>query len=76
VFVIDFISWFLSTSWRFFTEITVPGFDFSFAALFVGFFLANLGLRFLFMMLGIGFGRDDVSVIGRLKPRTEVKGFR
>lgn len=63
--VIQFIGWFLSSSWDFFTDTTVPGFDFSFAALFVGFFLANLGLRFLFMMLGIGVGPGDVDTVSR-----------
>lgn len=63
--IIQFISWFLSSSWDFFTEITVPGFDFSFAALFVGLFLANLGLRFLFMMLGIGIGSGDADTLSR-----------
>ena len=63
--VIQFITWFLSASWDFFTEINVPGFEFSFAALFIGIFLANLGLRFLFMMLGINIGSDDFSVLPR-----------
>ena len=53
--VIAFISFFLGASWDFFTEITVPGFDFSFAALFVGLFLATLGLRVLSAMIGVGF---------------------
>ena len=51
--VLAFISFFLGASWDFFTEVNVPGFDFSIGALFVGLFLAELGLRFLFMMLGI-----------------------
>ena len=59
--VLEAIGWFLSSAWDFFTEITVPGFDFSFAALLVGLFLAQLGLRFLFMMLGISFGSRDVT---------------
>lgn len=59
--VIAFISFFLGASWDFFTEIKVPGFDFSFAALFVGLFLANLGLRFLFSMLGIGISSQDIT---------------
>ena len=63
--VIQFITWFLSASWDFFTEIYVPGFNFTFAALFIGIFLANLGLRFLFMMLGINIGSNDFSVLTR-----------
>ena len=43
-------------------RIKVPGFDFSFAALLVGLFLAGLSLRFLFMMLGIGIGARDFSL--------------
>lgn len=61
--VLAFISFFLGASWDFFTEVTVPGFDFSFAALFVGLFLANLGLRFLFSMLGIGVSSNAVTPI-------------
>jgi hypothetical protein len=63
--VLEAIGWFLSSAWDFFTEITVPGFDFSFAALLVGLFLAQLGLRFLFMMLGISFGSRDVTNLGK-----------
>lgn len=51
---------FIALSWDFFTEITIPGTSFTFAALFVGLFLADLGLRFLFMVLGISFNPSDV----------------
>ena len=57
--VIAFISFFLGASWDFFTEIKVPGFDFTFATLFVGLFIAALGLRFLSMMLGLSISSDD-----------------
>lgn len=64
--VLAFLSFFLGASWDFFTEINVPGFEFSFAALFVGLFLASLGLRFLFAMLGVGISaRDVTSLISR-----------
>lgn len=65
--VMAFIGFFLGASWDFFTEVTVPGFDFSFAALFVGLFLANLGLRFLFGMTGVGLSSGLVT--GILKHR-------
>ena len=55
------IKWFFQMSWDFFTEVNVPGFDFSFGALFIGLFLASLGLRFLFMMLGIGVSSKDYT---------------
>lgn len=58
--VLAFISFFMGASWDFFTEVNVPGFEFSFAALFVGLFLANLGLRFLFSMLGIGISSSAI----------------
>lgn len=58
-----FISFFLGAAWDFFTEITVPGFDFSFAALFVGLFLAALGLRFVSAMLSLSVGRPASSVV-------------
>lgn len=77
--VLAFISFFLGASWDFFTEIKVPGFDFSFAALFVGLFLASLGLRFLFMMLGITAPTKDVirtaQDVDANKPRRRI-GFR
>lgn len=63
--VIQAIVWFLSSSWDFFTEITVPGMSFTFAQLLVGLFLANLGLRFLFMMLGIGVHSSDFVLFAR-----------
>ena len=59
--VIAFISFFLGASWDFFTEVNVPGFDFTFAALFVGIFLACLSLKFLFSMLGIGINSRDIT---------------
>lgn len=58
-------SW-ISLSWDFFTEITIPGTSFTFAALFVGLFLADLGLRFLFMVLGLSFSSDDLSLFHEL----------
>ena len=61
------ISFFLGASWDFFTEINVPGFDFSFAALFVGLFLASLGLRLLFSMVGMS--ADLASFTGFLRSK-------
>lgn len=49
----------VSCSWNFLTGVNVPGLEISFAALFVGLFLASLGLRLLFMLLGIGKRKDD-----------------
>lgn len=54
------ISFFLSSSWKFFTEVQVPGLDISFAALFVGLLCAVLGLRFLYMILGVGFSGGGI----------------
>lgn len=66
--VLTFISFFLGASWDFFTEVKVPGFDFTFAALFVGIFLASLGLKFLFSMLGIGISsRDLTSLVNKVE---------
>lgn len=69
--VIAFISFFLGASWDFFTEVNVPGFDFSFAALFIGLFLASLGLRFVFMMLGISTSADDFHFMRSLRGSKE-----
>ena len=67
--VIAFISFFLGASWDFFTETTVPGFNFSFAALFVGLFLASFGLRVIAAMIGVGFSSGMVLP---LLPKKEV----
>lgn len=49
------ISWFLSNAWKFFTQVEVPGMGgITFAALFVGLFLAVLSLRLLSYMFGFG----------------------
>lgn len=69
--VIAFISFFIGASWDFFTEIKVPGFDFTFATLFVGLFVATLGLRFLFMMLGVSVSTDDVRFMASLRGSKE-----
>ena len=48
--------------------------DLSFAALFIGIFLANLGLRFLFMMLGISVHSGDFRPIMK-ENKPKVVGF-
>lgn len=75
--VLAFISFFLGASWDFFTEIKVPGFEFSFAALFIGLFLASLGLRFLFSMLNMSIDSQTVlDVSQRIKAKETRKiGF-
>ena len=67
--VLQAIKFLLSSAWDFFTEVNVPGFDFSFAALFVGLFLAALGLRLLSMMLGITVGFGDKANLSHLKDK-------
>lgn len=61
--VLQFISWWLANAWDFFTEVEVPGLGFSFAALFVGLFLAVLSLRLLAYMFGFG-SISSNSIIG------------
>lgn len=74
--VLEFISFWLSASWDFFTEVEVPGVGFTFAALFIGLFLASLGLRLLCMMLGIGVHSTDIrTVAGAGSTPKVVKGF-
>lgn len=74
--VLEFIRFWLASSWDFFTEVKVPGFEFSFAALFVGLFLACLGLRLLCMMLGIGVHSTDIkTVAGTGSASKPVSGF-
>lgn len=74
--VFEFIAFWLDASWDFFTEINVPGFDFSIAALSIGVFLASLGLRLLCMMLGIGIHSTDIkTVAGTGSASKPVSGF-
>lgn len=64
------LSIWIGSTWDFFTEITVPGFDFPIAVLFVGPFLAMFGLRLLGMALGLDFGAGGSygsSRAGKLK---------
>lgn len=68
--VLSCISFLLGASWDFFTEINVPGFDFSFAAFFVGLFLVSLSLRFLFSMLGMGISSQSFTSVFS-KPKLE-----
>jgi hypothetical protein len=56
---------FIGLSWDFFTEIEVPGMPFTFAALFVGLFLAVLSLRLLSYMFGFG-SISSNAIIGGL----------
>ena len=58
------MSWFLSSSWKFFTGVEVPGMGgITFAALFVGLFLAVLSLRLLAYMFGFG-SANSQNIIG------------
>lgn len=61
------ISFFLGAAWQFFTDIKVPGFDFSFATLFIGSFLVYMGLKWLFMMLGLSVPVSDATRIAELR---------
>ena len=71
--VIEFISFFLANSWKFFTQVNVPGFDFTFAALFVGIFLATLGLRFVLSMLGVSVSSGRFGTITRSAAKYDKK---
>lgn len=63
---------FLKMSWGFF-KLEVPGTNFTFAALFIGLFLAGLGLDLLFMMVGISYGRSEQQAVGDLVEKTKPK---
>lgn len=78
--VIQAIGWLLSSGWTFLISVEVPGMGFTFATLLVALFFANLGLRFLGMILGVGFGHEDVvraedSGILKRKDKTGKIGF-
>lgn len=72
--VINAIQFLLSSGWHFLTGIEVPGMGFTFAQFMVGLFLARLGLRFLSLVLGVGFGSrdlDEAEAHGIIKRRSK-----
>lgn len=72
--VLQFITFWLGASWDFFTEVKVPGFNFSIAALFVGVFLATLGLRFVLSMFGVSVRSDNFTKIARTSEKNSKRG--
>ncbi len=66
--LISAIGTFLSGSWRFFTQVDVPGTGFSFAVLLVGLAIVPISLSFLSLVLGFSVGTlsDAESIAGRL----------
>lgn len=70
--LVQAIGEFLKMSWGFF-KITVPGTNFTFAALFIGLFLACLGLDLLAMMVGVSYGHSEQQVISKLVKDSKAK---
>lgn len=70
--LVQAIGSFLHMSWGFF-KLEVPGTNFTFAALFVGLFLAGLGLDLLSMMVGVSYGRSEQQAIRDLSERSKPK---
>ena len=62
------ISGFLSNSWRFFTEITIPTTNITMGQLAIALILVPIALRFMGIMLNIHFG--DASDEGYGKPKS------
>lgn len=52
----------LEGGWKLLSKTDIPGLNFSFAALLVGFVLVSMGLKFLSYVLGFGFG--GVGMVG------------
>lgn len=71
--VLQFITFWIGASWDFFTEVKVPGFDFSIGALFIGIFLATLGLRFVLSMLGVSVWSGSFWWTDRFRNKSEKK---
>ena len=74
--VLQAIGWILSSGWTFLQSVTVPGFGFSFATLFVGLFLASLGLRFLGMILGVSIHDSDGRRFGDVKKELDYQRMK
>lgn len=58
--IVEAIRWIFVNGWNLLSSIKIPGLGVSFASLFIGLLLADLGLRFLFMVVGVAPGREDV----------------
>lgn len=66
----DLMKALISGAWDFFTELHVPGLkDVTFAALFVAFALASLGIRLVFFAFGISNGGDSPRTSSTNKPK-------
>lgn len=50
--LIDAISFFFTQSWRFFSEVDIPGLGISFGTLLIGVFLIAFSLKILILILG------------------------
>lgn len=61
------IGGFLSNSWRFFTEITIPTTNITMGQLAIGLVLVPIALRFIGIMLGIQIGGHDDDGYGKPK---------
>lgn len=59
--IVEAIRWIFVNGWNLLSSIKIPGLGVSFATLFIGLLLADLGLRFLFMMIGVSLGPDDIK---------------
>lgn len=59
--IVEAIRWIFVNGWNLLSSIKIPGLGVSFATLFIGLLLADLGLRFLFMMIGVSLGPDDIN---------------
>lgn len=70
--LVQAIGEFLKMSWGFF-KITVPGTNFTFAALFIGLLLAGLGLDLLAMMVGVSYGRPENQAVKDLADKAKPK---
>lgn len=64
------ISSFVSNSWRFFTQITIPGTEITMGHLAIGLAIVPLALRFLSIMLNVQLGDPPDTGYGNPKSKS------
>lgn len=74
--LLDCCTWFLSSTWVFFTDITLPGTELTLAALFTGLLFISIAFRLLSLILGFNVGTPSDSYGSRRSKNVKISDKR
>ncbi len=74
--LLELCTWFLSSAWAFFTDITLPGTELTLAALFTGLLFISIVFRLLSLILGFNVGTPSDSYGSRRSKHTKISEER